>query len=106
MKLVHLKEGVEALCAHEILEDTSKQELIYSLRNTEDEWKRLLDIAQQLKKQAELQDSLSRELQAFQAQEESVLSWIGEQLQTLHSLQPQEKLNKVQVRAKALLRAL
>lgn len=100
------------MCAHEILEDTRKQELIYSLRNTEDEWKRALDISQQLKKQAEVQDSLSRELQAFQSQEKSVRSWIGEQLQILQSLgkdlQPQEKLNQVQVRTgkkgKVLLR--
>lgn len=114
-KLVHLKEELEALCNNEILEDARKHELIHSLRNMEDEWKRALDSAQQLKKQAELQDSLSRELQVFKDQEESARSWIGEQLQILHSLgkdfQPQEKLNKLQVktemkRCKVLLRDL
>lgn len=103
-KLVALKgEGV-ALCAHEILEETRRQELVHTLKNIEDEWKRVLDLAQQLKHQAELQDTLHRELENLQAQEVSTQSWVREQLQMLHSLekeiQPQEKLNKVQVRTK------
>lgn len=102
-KLVALKEGGDALCAHEILEDTRRQELIHTLRNIEDEWKRVLDMAQQLKHQAELQDTLSRELKDLQAQEESYQFWVREQLQMLHclgkELQPQEKLIKIQVRA-------
>ncbi|XP_067242791.1 nesprin-2 isoform X14 [Chanodichthys erythropterus] len=99
-KLVALKEEGDALCAHEILEDTRRQELIHTFRNIEDEWKRVLDIAQQLKHQAELQDTLSRELKDLQAQEESTQSWVREQLQMLHclgkELEPQEKLIKVQ----------
>lgn len=102
-KLVALKEECDALCAHEILEDTRRQELIHTLRNIEDEWKRVLDMAQQLKHQAELQDTLSRELKDLQAQEESYQSWVREQLQMLHclgkELQPQEKLIKIQVKA-------
>lgn len=102
-KLEALKEEGDALCAHEILEDTRRQELVHNFRNIEDEWKRVLDMAQQLKHQAELQDTLSRELKDLQAQEESTQSWVREQLQMLHclgkELQPQEKLIKVQVRA-------
>ncbi|KTF78168.1 hypothetical protein cypCar_00022230 [Cyprinus carpio] len=99
-KLVALKEEGDALCAHEILEDTRRQELIHTLGNIEDEWKRVLDMAEQLKHQAELQDTLCRELEDLQAQEESIQSWVREQLQMLRSLgkdlQPHEKLNKVQ----------
>uniref|UniRef100_A0A671NG48 KASH domain-containing protein n=1 Tax=Sinocyclocheilus anshuiensis TaxID=1608454 RepID=A0A671NG48_9TELE len=99
-KLVALKEEGDALCAHEILEDTRRQELIHTLENIEDEWKRVLDMAQQLKHQAELQDTLCRELEDLQAQKESIQSWVREQLQMLRSLgkelQPHENLNKVQ----------
>lgn len=106
-KLMALKEEGDALCAHEILEDTRRRELIHTLGNIEDEWKRVLDMAQQLKHQAELQDTLCRELQDLQAQEESIQSWVKEQLQMLRSLgkdlQPHEKLNKVQVKTGTFL---
>lgn len=101
-KYVALKEESEALCSYEILENTRRQELNQTIGNIEDEWKRVLDMAQQLKHQAELQDTLCRELEDLQAQEESIQSWVREQLQMLRSLgkdlQPHEKLNKVQVK--------
>lgn len=105
-KLMALKEEGDVLCAHGILEDTRRQELIHTLGNIEDEWKRVLDMAQQLKHQAELQDTLCRELEDLQAQEESIQSWVKDQLQMLHSLgkdlQPHEKLSKVQVKTEEL----
>uniref|UniRef100_A0A9J8A0G7 Nesprin-2-like n=1 Tax=Cyprinus carpio carpio TaxID=630221 RepID=A0A9J8A0G7_CYPCA len=99
-KLVALKEECDALCSYEILEDTRRQELIHTHGNIEDEWKRVLDMAQQLKHQAERQDTLNMELEDLKDQEESIQSWVREQLQMLQSLgkdlQPHEKLNKVQ----------
>lgn len=97
-----LKEECDALCSYEILEDTRRQELIHTHGNIEDEWKRVLDMAQQLKHQAERQDTLNMELEDLKDQEESIQSWVREQLQMLQSLgkdlQPHEKLIKVQVK--------
>uniref|UniRef100_A0AAR2KFY0 Calponin-homology (CH) domain-containing protein n=1 Tax=Pygocentrus nattereri TaxID=42514 RepID=A0AAR2KFY0_PYGNA len=85
-KLAALNKARENLCAHDELEDIKQQELLQNLRNIEDEWRRLVDSTQQLKSQAELQNSLLRELEALQAQERSVRFWVEEQRQKLDHL--------------------
>ncbi|XP_062851798.1 nesprin-2 [Trichomycterus rosablanca] len=93
-KLAALKKEAERLCYHEELEEMRQQELVQTLRNVDDEWRRVLDLAQQLKAQAEFQQSLLRELESLKEQEKNTRSWIEEQMQKLNSIQ--ERGNKVQ----------
>ncbi|TRY90471.1 hypothetical protein DNTS_015631 [Danionella cerebrum] len=98
-KLAALKDELVALCSHEILEDTRRQELMRTHTIIESEWKRVLNLAQQLKQQADVQGTLCKELENLQAQEESTKIWLREKLQILQSLgkeQPHEKLNTIQ----------
>lgn len=78
-----MKKEVERLCYHEELEETNRQELVQTLKNVDDEWRRVLDLAQQFKAQAVFQQSLFRELESLKEQEKNTRSWIEEQMQKL-----------------------
>lgn len=94
-----LKMDGESLRAHEQLEESVRQELIRALRNVDEDWRRVLDSAQQLKAQAELQQTLLKELEALQDEEKDTRSWVEEQMRKLDFLDTpiQERLNKLQV---------
>lgn len=104
-----LKMDGESLCTHEELEESARQELIRSLRNVDAEWKRVLDWAQQLKGQVELQQSRLKELEALQEEEKSTLSWLDEQMKKLDFLDEetpiQEKHNMLQVGSEPNIRS-
>lgn len=94
------------MCSREGLEEKRKQEIQLNLRSIEDELKKVLARAQELKNQAELQDSLARELQNVYSQEEITRSWVKKQKDGLDSLgksthgtqdQIEERLSKAQV---------
>lgn len=96
-----LKMDCESLCTHEELEERSRQELTQTVKNVDDEWRRVLDLAQQLKSQAELQQTLLKKLEAFQNEERYTRSWVDEQMQKLDfpnkETPVQERRNKLQV---------
>jgi len=94
------------MCSREGLEEKRKQEIQLNLRSIDEELKKVLARAQELKNQAELQDSLERELQNVYTQEETTRSWVKNQKDGLDSLgtsthgtqnQIEERLSKVQV---------
>lgn len=99
-----LKMDGERLCAHVELEESVQQELIQALRNIADEWRRVLDLAQQLKAKAELQQTLLKELEALQDEKKNTRSWVDEQMQKLDFLDQgapkQEKHKKLEVGSK------
>lgn len=96
-----LKVDGESFCAREELDESVRQELIGTLRNIDDEWQRVLDLAQQLEAQAKLQQTLLKELEALQDEEKYTRSWVDEQMQKLDFLDEetpiQERHNKLQV---------
>lgn len=99
-----LKMDGESLCSRVELEESVQQELIQTLRNIDDEWRRVLDSAQQLKAQAELQQTLLKELEALQDEKKNTRSWVDEQMRKLDLLDQdtpkQEKHKKLQVGSK------
>lgn len=105
-KLATLRRKAEGLCTREGLEEKRKQEIQLKIKSIEDELKKVLARAQELKNQAELQDSLARELQNVYTQEEITWSWVKNQKDGLDSLgksthgtqdQIEERLSKAQV---------
>lgn len=94
------------MCSREGLEEKRKQEIQLNLRSIEEQWKKVLASAQELKNQAELQGSLARELQNVCTHEESTWTWVKNQKDCLDSLeksthgtqeQIEERLSKAQV---------
>lgn len=96
-----LKMDGESLCAHEELDESARQELIRTLRNVDDEWRRVLDSAQQLKAQVVFQQTLLKELESLQDVKKNTRSWVDEQMRKLDLLDEetsiQERLRKLQV---------
>lgn len=99
-----LKGKGEYLCTK--LDEHRKESIQQTLKDAQEKLRMLMEIAQEHRNQAELQDSLSRELQIFQLEEKMIQSWIGELKQELVSLgksthgtqeQLEERLNKAQV---------
>lgn len=56
-----------------------------SVRETEDRWRTALQTAEEALHQAEAQDQLEKDLEAFKSQTESVQSWIRDKEQNLQS---------------------
>lgn len=98
-RMAALKMDGESLCAREELEESVRQEIIRTLRNLDDEWRRVLDSARQLKAQAELQRTLFKELEALQDDVTNTRSWVDEQMRKLDFL---DKDTSVQERHKQL----
>lgn len=96
-KLEELRRQSERLCEQEGLEETRKQQLQQSVRGTEEQWRMALLIVDQALDKAKTQTLL----EAFQAQNESVQSWIRALEQSQQSLggcmQVEEKREAVQV---------
>lgn len=99
-----LKGKGENLCTK--LDDSRKELIQQTLGDVQEKLRILMEIAQEHRNRAELQDSLSKELQTFQSEENKVQSWVEELKQDLVSLgksthgtqeQIEERLNKAQV---------
>ncbi|KAL2098631.1 hypothetical protein ACEWY4_005111 [Coilia grayii] len=85
-KLQSLRERVESVCEREGLEEERRRVLQQALGDAEEQWTGVLRAAEEAQSQAELQDSLSRELQELRAQEESTLAWVQQLQQGLDSM--------------------
>lgn len=100
-----LKVDGEILRAREELEESTRQELIGTLRKIDDEWQNVQDSAQQIEAQAKLQQTLLKELeQDLQDQEKDIRSWVDEQTRRLDFLNKEtpinERHNRLQVGSK------
>ncbi|XP_048093066.1 nesprin-1-like, partial [Alosa alosa] len=85
-RLSSLRARVESVCAREGVEEERRCALRETLGGAEEQWRGVLQAAQELRSQAELQDSLSRELQQLSTQQESTLAWVRELQQGLDAL--------------------
>lgn len=101
-----MRREAEGLWSRAGLGEKRKQEIHQNLKSIEEEWKKVIVGAQERKNKAELQDSLSRELEIFHNQEESIRNWMKNRKDDLESLgkstygtqeQIEERLNKAQV---------
>lgn len=94
-----------SLCSCEDLKEDKYQTIQQTLQDVQQEWTGVLADALELKNQSEFEDSLSKDLQDLQEQEESTQSWIKEQhlkIELLGEDTPlQERMNGAQVREKA-----
>lgn len=104
LKMAALKSKGENLYTK--LDESRKESIQQTLRDVQEKLRILMEIAKEHRKQAELQDSLSKELQTFQSEEKKIQSWVEELKQELVSLgksthgtqeQIEERLNKAQV---------
>lgn len=77
-RLTELRRHSQALSDQEDLEETVRLEAQHTLRDSEEQWRTVLQSAEDSLKKAELRYSLSRELEAFQVQAGSTRSWIRE----------------------------
>lgn len=89
------------LCQHEDLEQSRKQEIRESVRQTEEQWRTALQAANEALSKVETQTLLDQDLLSFKSLNEQVQSWISEQEQNLQSggglIQLEEKLQIAQV---------
>ncbi|XP_042565729.1 nesprin-2-like [Clupea harengus] len=86
-KLSSLRGRVESVCEREgVLGEERRRALLQALGGAEERWRGALQAAEEVRSQAELQDSLSRELQELSAQQESTLAWVQQQQKGLDSL--------------------
>ena len=102
-KLSSLRGRVESVCEREgVLGEERRRALLQALGGAEERWRGALQAAEEVRSQAEIQDSLSRELQELSAQQESTLAWVQQQQKGLDSLDkhtPSEhRLSTAQVR--------
>lgn len=100
-KLADLKAKGDFLFSYEDLEEDKFQTIQQTLQDVQREWTGVLMDAQELKNQAEFEDSLSKDLQDLQEQEENTQSWIKEQHLKIELLgedtQLQDRMNGAQV---------
>ncbi|KAG7234117.1 hypothetical protein INR49_005781 [Caranx melampygus] len=84
-KVSNLVNQSQSLCEHEDLDQSRKQEIQESVRQTEEQWQAALQAAKEALSKAETQTLLDQDLLSFKTLNEHVQSWIGEQEQNLQS---------------------
>ena len=97
------------MCEREgVLGEERRRALLQALGGAEERWRGALQAAEEVRSQAEIQDSLSRELQELSAQQESTLAWVQQQQKGLDSLDKHtpsdHRLSTAQVRCRNRLR--
>ncbi|XP_055361732.1 nesprin-2-like isoform X2 [Betta splendens] len=77
-KLTELRRKSQSLSDQEDLEEHTKQEAQQIIKDSEEQWKKVLQTAETTLKKAEIQYLLNRELEAFWAQAGSITAWVKE----------------------------
>nr|XP_020467229.1 uncharacterized protein LOC109966618 [Monopterus albus] len=99
-KLNKLRRQSQSMCEQEDLEESRKQDVQQSVRETEKQWTTALQTAEMALNQAETQALLDEDLHTFKTQSENVQSWIRDQELNLQSgggtMQAEEKLQIIQ----------
>ena len=80
-RLSELRRHIQSLWEQPSLEEEVKQEAEQELRDSEEKWRTLLQSAESTLEKAEVQYSVSRELEAFRSQARSTESWVRELMQ-------------------------
>lgn len=104
LKMAALKGKGENLCTK--LDESRRESIQQTLKDAQEKLRILMESAQEHRSQAELRDSLSKEIQTFQSEENKIQSWVADLKQEVLSLgkstygtqdQIEERLNKAQV---------
>lgn len=77
-KLTELRRQSQSLSDHQDLEEDARREAQQAVKDSEEKWRTVLQAAEDTLKKAEVQYSLSRELQAFHTQAGSTKTWVKE----------------------------
>ncbi|XP_075344165.1 uncharacterized protein LOC142402517 [Odontesthes bonariensis] len=75
-KLTELKRQSQSLSDQEDLEEHTKREAQQAVRDSEEQWKTVLQMAENTQKKAEIQYFLSKELEAFWTHGSSTKTWV------------------------------
>lgn len=81
-----LRRQSQSLCERETLEESRKQDVLRAVKDAEEQWRAVLQAAEEALNKAEAQAALEEDVDAFRSQSEGVQSWIREQKQKLLSL--------------------
>lgn len=108
-KLTELRRQSQSLSDHQDLEEDARREAQQTVKDSEEKWRTVLQAAEDTLKKAEVQYSLSRELQAFHTQAGSTKTWVKELQQQAEAkgsgtqgsrAQIEDRLSTAQVRYK------
>jgi hypothetical protein len=85
------------LCEHQDLEESRRREVQQTVRDMEEEWRRVLQTAEETLTKAEMQSAIEGQLRDMETQKENSRAWIKGQNQRLLSLGTQAKTeNRIQ----------
>lgn len=84
-RLLELRRHSKSLLEQPDLEEHVKQQVHHTVQDSEEQWRRVLQSAEDNMKKAEVQYSLSRELEAFRNQAKSTSCWVKELQQEAES---------------------
>ncbi|XP_031729025.1 nesprin-2-like, partial [Anarrhichthys ocellatus] len=85
-KLQDLQRQCQSLCDNRGLDESKRREVQDAVRQTEEQWGKVLQAAEEGLNGAETEAAAETDFDAFKAQSESIQSWIREQRQKLLSL--------------------
>ncbi|KAF7647688.1 hypothetical protein LDENG_00168300, partial [Lucifuga dentata] len=85
-KVKDLRTQSQNLSEHRDLDESRRGEVQQTVKDREDEWRKVLQAAEEALNKAETQAALERDCDVFKTQNESIQSWIRDQRQTLVSL--------------------
>lgn len=101
-KMDDLRRQSEHLCEQEALEKVQKQKVQQSVRAVEEQWKSLLETAEEVLRKAQSEADSQKQFDGLKKQIEEVQMWIKDQKKKLMSasshMQFEERLQIVQVR--------
>lgn len=84
-RLLELKRHSQSLMEQPDVEEMVKQQVHLTVEDSEEQWRRILQSAEENMKKAEFQYSLSRELEAFRNQADTTICWVKELQQQAES---------------------
>lgn len=77
-RLLELKRHSQSLMEQPDVEEMVKQQFHLTVEDSEEQWRKILQSAEENMKKAEVQYSLSRELEAFKNQADTTICWVKE----------------------------
>lgn len=97
-KLAALKHTAECVCSRKGFKEDTRQSILQTQRALEQEWREVLDFAEILRNEAEIQVALDKELQDFKTQEEIFRTWIIGLQERVESLDKDTPLQEIFIR--------
>lgn len=94
-KLAALKHTGKRVCTREGLKEDTMQSIYETQRVLEQEWREVLDFAQILRNNMEIQVALDKELEDFNSQEEVFRTWVTELQERFESLDKDAFLHEI-----------